>query len=136
MIGNIILTDTFWLSPEQWILEPKDWPRNTVQGKTYNALDGRGHELFEQVKEVLVAKDPESRVKEIETPHAKSIANLRLGQGAFRLLVTDQYQRTCAITGEKTLPVLEAAHIMPYSQSQLHSVKKWITLACGHAYPL
>ena len=35
----------------------------------------------------------------------------RLGQGAFRLLVTDAYQRRCAVTGERTLPVLDAAHI-------------------------
>lgn len=39
----------------------------------------------------------------------------RLGQGAFRVLVTDAYQRRCAITGERTLPVLEAAHIKPYA---------------------
>jgi putative restriction endonuclease len=37
----------------------------------------------------------------------------RLGQGAFRLLVTDAYQRRCAVTGERTLPVLDAAHIRP-----------------------
>ncbi|RPI44481.1 MAG: hypothetical protein EHM59_12710 [Betaproteobacteria bacterium] len=40
----------------------------------------------------------------------------RLGQGAFRVLVTDAYQRRCAVTGEKTLPVLEAAHIRPYAE--------------------
>ena len=37
----------------------------------------------------------------------------RLGHGAFRLLVTDAYQRRCAVTGERTLPVLDAAHIRP-----------------------
>jgi hypothetical protein len=37
----------------------------------------------------------------------------RLGQGAFRLLVTDAYGRRCAVTGERTLPVLDAAHIRP-----------------------
>jgi hypothetical protein len=35
----------------------------------------------------------------------------RLGQGAFRLQVTDAYGRRCAVTGERTLPALEAAHI-------------------------
>jgi putative restriction endonuclease len=41
----------------------------------------------------------------------------RIGQGAFRAMVTDIYNRRCAVTGEKTLPVLEAAHIKPYSAS-------------------
>ena len=35
----------------------------------------------------------------------------RLGQGTFRVLVTDNYRRRCAVTGEKALPVLDAAHI-------------------------
>ena len=41
----------------------------------------------------------------------------RLGQGAFRVLVTEAYHRRCAFTGERTLPVLNAAHIKPYSQN-------------------
>jgi putative restriction endonuclease len=45
----------------------------------------------------------------------------RLGQGAFRVLVTDAYQRRCAVTGERTLPVLESAHIKPYARSGPHS---------------
>lgn len=40
----------------------------------------------------------------------------RLGQGAFRVLVTDVYGRKCAVTGERTLPALEAAHIRPYAE--------------------
>ena len=42
---------------------------------------------------------------------------VRLGQGAFRILVTDACNRKCAISGEKTLPVLESAHIKPYAES-------------------
>ena len=52
----------------------------------------------------------------------------RIGQGSFRLLVTDAYKRRCAITGESTLPVLEAAHIIPYSQSGTHDVSNGLLL--------
>ena len=52
----------------------------------------------------------------------------RLGQGAFRVLVTDAYQRRCAVTGEKTLPVLEAAHIKPYAEEGPHRVSNGILL--------
>jgi putative restriction endonuclease len=44
----------------------------------------------------------------------------RLGQGAFRLTVTDAYERRCAISGEKTLPVLDAAHIRSYGEGGEH----------------
>ncbi len=41
-------------------------------------------------------------------------------------MVMDAYSRRCAITGEKTLPVLEAAHIKPYSEEGPHEVSNGI----------
>jgi putative restriction endonuclease len=38
------------------------------------------------------------------------------------------YQRRCAVTGEKTLPVLEAAHIRPYSDDGPHAISNGIFL--------
>lgn len=52
----------------------------------------------------------------------------RLGQGLFRIMVTDVYSRRCAITGERTLPVLEAAHIKPYKLVQRHEVSNGLLL--------
>ena len=52
----------------------------------------------------------------------------RLGQGAFRVMVTEAYQRRCAITGEKTLPVLNAAHIKPFAQDGPHEVRNGLLL--------
>lgn len=45
-----------------------------------------------------------------------------LGQGAFRVVVTNAYQRRCAFTGEKMPPVLQEAHIKPYATEGPHSV--------------
>ena len=52
----------------------------------------------------------------------------RLGQGAFRVLVTDIYNRRCAITQERTLPALEAAHIRPYSDGGEHDARNGLLL--------
>jgi putative restriction endonuclease len=52
----------------------------------------------------------------------------RLGQGAFRVLVTDVYSRRCAVTQERTLPALEAAHIRPYSDGGVHEAKNGLLL--------
>jgi putative restriction endonuclease len=52
----------------------------------------------------------------------------RLGQGSFRILVTDVYRRRCAVTGEQTLPVLEAAHVKPYAEGGRHELANGILL--------
>ena len=52
----------------------------------------------------------------------------RLGQGGFKVLVTDAYNRSCAITNERALPVLEAAHIKPFSAHGPHEVNNGILL--------
>ncbi|MFC2066772.1 HNH endonuclease [Chloroflexota bacterium] len=52
----------------------------------------------------------------------------RLGQGSFRVLVTDAYERRCAVTNERTLPALDAAHIRPYSESGQHIVSNGILM--------
>jgi putative restriction endonuclease len=51
-----------------------------------------------------------------------------LGQGAFRVLVTDLYERRCAVTGERALPVLQAAHIKPISQDGRHRTNNGLLL--------
>jgi putative restriction endonuclease len=56
------------------------------------------------------------------------LTRVRLGQGAFRVLITDAYDRKCAICGERTLPVLDAAHIKPYDQSGPHAISNGLLL--------
>jgi putative restriction endonuclease len=52
----------------------------------------------------------------------------RLGQGTFRAAVTDAYDRACAVTQEHSLPVLEAAHIRPYSEGGEHVLNNGLLL--------
>jgi putative restriction endonuclease len=52
----------------------------------------------------------------------------RLGQGVFRLAVTDAYGRACAVTNEHSLPALEAAHIKPYAEGGEHEVRNGLLL--------
>ena len=59
---------------------------------------------------------------------AEQVIRPRIGQGAFKVLITDAYHRRCAITGEKTLPVLEAAHIKPYSMDGPHAISNGLLL--------
>lgn len=46
----------------------------------------------------------------------------RLGQGTFRVAVLEAYSRACCVTGEHSLPALEASHIRPYALAGPHAV--------------
>ena len=52
----------------------------------------------------------------------------RLGQGAFRIELERQYETRCAITGERTRPVLDAAHIKPFKLVGQHSLPNGLLL--------
>jgi hypothetical protein len=52
----------------------------------------------------------------------------RLGQGSFRVSVTEAYKQRCAMTGENTLVALEAAHITPYSSDGDHDIRNGLLL--------
>jgi putative restriction endonuclease len=133
-IGNIILQNPFFLQREAWIPVPTDFSRNIVVGKTYNLEISPGRELYEAVDDRLRTHrttTPSTLVGEGMAVRMFSdpvLARRRLGQGAFRVLVTDVYERRCAVTSEHTLPVLEAAHIRPVSQGGEHQIQNGLLL--------
>lgn len=55
-------------------------------------------------------------------------ARHRVGQGIFRSVVTDAYQRRCAVTRERALPALDAAHIKPFSVTPVNYVQNGVLL--------
>ena len=42
--------------------------------------------------------------------------------GAFRVTVTSADRHRCVVTGERPLPILDAAHIRPYEEGGEHDV--------------
>lgn len=112
-IGCIIISAPFYFDEADWIPVPNDWKGSIVQGKTYSTSENQGLLLFEKVQHNLIKKGVSNltEVNPFGDRYGKDqIIKPRIGQGAFKVLITDAYQRRCAITGEKTLPVLEAAH--------------------------
>ena len=129
-IGCIILTEPFFFDQQDWIPVPENWSNSIVRGKTYSPDDDYGRRLYAQVIERLqrTVTIHETQQAESENRYTTSLTKHRLGQGAFRIAVTEAYQKRCAITGAKTLPVLEAAHIKPFSENGPHSVKNGLLL--------
>ncbi|MDO4540535.1 MAG: HNH endonuclease [Syntrophomonadaceae bacterium] len=130
-IGCIILSMPFFFKEEDWIPMPIDWSPRIQQGKIYDTQNLTGLRLYNQVQERLSAQRYEAMMvaENGQNRYGKEqIVKPRVGQGAFKVLITDAYQRRCAITGEKTLPVLEAAHIKPYSMEGPHAINNGLLL--------
>jgi putative restriction endonuclease len=135
-IGCIMLAEPFFWPKEAWIPCPDDFKLNTVQGKGYDSEVGVGRELWNGVCERLQKEAPAQlqvgtaafAAVESNGYGKPQIVLPRLGQGLFRILVTDVYQRRCAITGERTLPVLDAAHIKPYTVVQRHEISNGLLM--------
>src|SRR5690606_9308378 len=73
-------------------------------------------------------KANEITIREPKEGYELTLSKVRLGQGAFRVMVIDAYNRKCAISGEKTLPVLESSHIKPFSKSGPHLISNALLL--------
>ncbi|MBI3609906.1 MAG: HNH endonuclease [Nitrospirae bacterium] len=135
-IGCIIVTQPTFFSESDWIPQPKDWGRPTVQGATFDLTQGEGKRIWEecrlrtQLERYKNAGLAGASVQKEESPRygEAALVTPRLGQGAFRIEVLDAYGRSCAVTREHTLPVLEAAHIKPYAQKGDHAVPNGLLL--------
>jgi HNH endonuclease len=128
-IGCNVLNGPFFFQEGDWIPVPEDWAANIVRGKTYDTEQNAGMALWNAVAERLRGSPMLENTAE-QSPRfgAEYLTRARLGQGAFRVLVTDAYHRRCAVTGERTLPVLEAAHIQPYAEKGPHLITNGLLL--------
>ena len=128
-IGCNVLNGPFFFAESDWIPVPENWAPNIVRGRTFDTEDAVGLRLWNGVHERLrTASGIAAGAEEPPRFGAEYLTRARLGQGAFRVLVTEAYDRRCAITGERTLPVLEAAHIKSYSETGPHLVSNGLLL--------
>jgi putative restriction endonuclease len=128
-IGCIILNQPFFFSEDKWINVPSSFAKNIVTGKIYNTNEAEGERFWNEVMLRLHDVKREGLVAEPLAAYGNDyLIKSRLGQGAFRILVTDAYNRNCAISGEKALPVLQAAHIKPFNEQGPNSVNNGLLL--------
>lgn len=127
LVGCRVLTQPFFWPREKWLPVPQSFARNIVTGKRYDSGDADGRYLWEAIADraplfALPTAQPSDRFG------APQVIRPRLGQGGFRLTVTDAYERRCAVSGEKTLPILDAAHIRSYGDGGEHDLNNGLLL--------
>lgn len=131
-IGCTILAEPVFFPRELWVAPPADWPVRTQTDKKVDLTTGEGARIWHECLERSAIRahdadaartpDPESRYG---TPR---LVTPRLGQGCFRVLVSEAYEWGCAMTGEHSRPALDAAHIRPYAQAGPHEVPNGLLL--------
>jgi putative restriction endonuclease len=131
-LGCTILVEPFFWPRESWIPVPSDWSKNIVTGKSYPVNSPTGAGLWSDVRARIEGGVGLPLTETVGEPPDRYGAPVtirpRLGQGAFRVEITDAYLRRCAITGEKTLPALEAGHIRPYAKGGPHETRNGLLL--------
>jgi putative restriction endonuclease len=131
-IGCSILAAPFFFPEAEWIPADGLFPANVVVGKTFDTADSTGAHLWAEVERRRASFSfAGGLVADGEHPATYGepmLVRPRRGQGTFKALVTNAYQRRCAITGESTLPVLEAAHIRPFAKDGLNNTYNGLLL--------
>ncbi len=121
-IGCVLVARPVFFEPNEWVRQPSDWKVRTQRSAKYDLTVGEGQRVWHECQErlhrnrhqhILFSVSPE-RPDPVE--FMLTTAKQRLGQGTFRIEVTQAYGRACAVTGEHSLPALEAAHIRPVAE--------------------
>lgn len=132
-LGCVLIVQPVFFEPDQWISQPADWRARTVSSKAYDLTSGEGAHLWSACQErVQLRPGAAAAAAAVGEPLPRYgepyLVAPRLGQGTFRVAVTDAYERCCSITGEHSLPVLEAAHIRRYADEGPHEVRNGLLL--------
>jgi len=137
-IGCIVLTDPIFFEEKDWIEIPDNWKSSIVQGKTYDTSDSIAKIYWERVEFILnsyLERNPILNENSLvsENPDSPLYGNpvltkVRKGQGSFKVSIINAYNKRCSISGERTMPVLEAAHIKPISRSGPNYIRNGLLL--------
>lgn len=135
-IGCTLLVHPTFFPREDWVLQPSDWHVRTQVSKKYDLESGEGARVWQEclsrasaqrVLTPVAAAGRSAGIGSVMFGDPYLVAP-RLGQGTFRVAVTEAYDRACAVTGEHSLPVLDAAHIRPVAENGPHDVGNGLLL--------
>jgi len=137
-IGCIMVSDPVFFPQDEWVTQPRDWKPNVVSGAGIDLASGEGLRIWEACVARSAHPSPVPLAAEatvmpggpggVPRFGAPQLVRPRLGQGTFRVAVTAAYGGACAVSGEHSLPTLEAAHIRPYTHDGPHDVPNGLLL--------
>ena len=136
VIGCVLLVSPVFFPEDRLVKPPADWPPHLQGHKKYDLTRGEGARVWQQCLGIAAELRDSGMLREVAAG-AREVAprfgppqqvRPRLGQGTFRIEVMEAYARGCVVTGEHSLPALEAAHIRPHAGSGPHEVSNGLLL--------
>lgn len=133
-IGCVFIRDVTFFPPGQTVTPPPGFAPAIVQGKSFDLADPTVAGYFTDLMAALfgldLTRDQAAEPWRRDGPvyGDPRLVPQRLGQRAFHAVVLDAYHRRCAITGDKILPVLQAAHIRPLPAGGQHRLDNALLL--------
>jgi putative restriction endonuclease len=141
LVGCIMLRDPVFFPENEAFDPPPDFAKSLVQGKGYDDIENAPHaDYFAPIAARILGRPTEKALEE-DPPGGTDTwrrsgpmfgedrpVRRRLGQGAFKLALLEAYEESCAVTGQRVRPVLEAAHIHPVTKGGLHRLDNGLLL--------
>lgn len=130
-IGCIAVAECTFFPPDELVSVPPSFNPQNLSGSRVALDSPDGRRLWEECLERGQIQGQAEWVAEAvdRARHGQAqVVVPRLGQGSFRLAVIDAYGGACAVTGEHSLPALEAAHIRPWNDGGIHEVSNGLLL--------
>jgi len=128
-IGCTLLVQPTFFPPDAWVRQPADWKARTQTDKKYDLTVGEGARVWEACLSLVARRTgPQTWAVAERQPRygAPLLVAPRLGQRTFRIAVTDAYGRACSVTGEHSLPALDAGHIRPFAEGGAHAISNGV----------
>ncbi len=128
-VGCIMISLPVFFPRGDWVADHADWHPRIQGGKTVDISSGDGRRVLAECLEraARLRLEAEPLADELRRYGAPQIVQPRLGQGTFRIAVTSAYG-ACAVSGEHSLPALEAAHVRPYADGGAHALPNGLLL--------
>lgn len=130
-IGCVAIADCTFFDPDSWLEVPATFNAQNLSGSLIDLDEPEGRSLWAACLERAVGShDAPAWLSDAAERQRRGQAQIvvpRLGQGAFRLAVMEAYGG-CAVTGERSLPALETAHIRPWAQGGTHELQNGLPL--------
>ncbi len=133
-IGCIMVQVPVFFPRGSWIPVPGSWsPQGRVRGMQVDLMSEENDQVWRQC--LALARRFERVPSRPRVPIAADSADTmaravipRRGQGPFRMALLDAYGQACAVTGEHSEPVLDAAHIWPYAKDRTYEIPNGLLL--------
>lgn len=131
-IGCVAITEVVFFDPDAWVEVPSSFRPQNLSGSVVDLKTDEGHRLLLECLERAASRAEVRDWAADALQRARDARDLRpikrLGSGSFRLAVLDAYGGACAVTGEHSLPAIEAGPIRPPAEGGTHQLSNGLPL--------